>query len=361
MEPYWSEVFGNPHSEGHSFGWEARQAVERTRGQVAELIGADDDEIVFVSGATESCNLALRGVAFAAAEGRRQILSLMTEHSAVLDTVKWLGCHGFDVELLPVMKDGLLDLSVLERALTDQTMLVSVMLANNEIGVIQPVAEISALCRSVGAIVHTDATQAVGRISVDVDELGVDLLSFSSHKIYGPNGIGALYIRNRPGLRLEPVMTGGPQERGIRPGTVATPLVVGFGKACEIASGEWYSDAQRMSNLSAYLLSELFNEFPDLRIFGNPECRIPGNLNIGVPGVLGEQVVAAVSDQAAISTGAACSTGSPDPSHVLLALGIDHEIASSGIRISLGRFTTKEHIEIVIGALLSAFTNLRRW
>lgn len=361
MEPYWTEMFGNPHSEEHSFGWDARRGVETARSQVAELIGADDDEIYFVSGATESCNLALRGVAFAAPQDRSQIISLATEHSAVLDTIKWLGCHGYEVQLLPVMKNGVLDLTTLESVLSERTLLVSAMLANNEIGVIQPIAEISDLCKSVGAIVHTDATQAVGRIGVDVDDLGVDLLSFSAHKIYGPNGVGALYIRSRPGLQLEPLMTGGSQEGGIRPGTVATPLVVGFGRACEIVSAEWDIDARKMKTLSDHLLTSLSDEFPDLRIFGDTELRIPGNLNVGVPGVLGESVVAAVSEEIAISTGAACASGSPDPSHVLLSLGVGHEAASTGVRISLGRFTTREQVGIAVRVLQSAFTSLIGW
>ena len=344
MDSYWAETFGNPHSEGHTFGWEAREAVEFARSQVANLIGSDDNEIIFVSGATESCNLALRGIA-AASNKRRQIITLATEHPAVLETVQWLGCHGFDVESLPVLNNGLLDLSVLENVLCDKTLLVSVMLANNEIGVVQPLAEISALCRAVGAVVHTDATQAVGRIKVDVDELGVDLLSLSGHKIYGPNGVGALYIRNRPGLSIEPVLTGGSQERGIRPGTVATPLVVGLGEACEIADAEYYKDAQHLCSLTARLQAKMSKNFPNLLIFGHMERRIPGNLNIGVPGILAEHLVDMVSDKVAISTGAACSTGSAKPSHVLMALGVGPEIASSGVRISMGRFTTQEQID----------------
>ena len=344
MVSYWTEAFGNPHSEGHSFGWEAREAVEFARSQVASLIGSDDNETIFVSGATESCNLALRGIA-AASNKRRQIITLATEHPAVLETVQWLGCHGFDVEILPVLNDGLLDLSVLENALSDETLLVSVMLANNEIGVIQPLAEISALCRAVGAVIHTDATQAVGRIMVDVDELGVDLLSLSGHKIYGPNGVGALYIRNRPGLSIEPVLTGGSQERGIRPGTVATPLVVGLGEACEIVNAECYKDAQHLCNLTACLQSKMSKNFPNLLIFGHMERRIPGNLNIGIPGILAEHLVDMVSDKVAISTGAACSTGSAKPSHVLMALGVGPEIASSSVRISMGRFTTQEQVD----------------
>lgn len=353
MTPYWTDSFGNPHSEGHRFGWDARAAVERARGQVADLIGADDGEIVFVSGATESCNIALRGVASASA-ARGGILTLATEHPAVLDTVRHLGRGGFEVEILPVMEDGVADMSALERALNDRTLLVSAMLANNETGVIQPLEDISAMCRAVGAVVHTDATQAAGRMEVDVDSLGVDLLSLSGHKIYGPKGIGALYVRDRPGLRLEPVFTGGSQERGMRPGTVAAPLAVGLGAACEIAAREWREDARRMSELAARLYARLVAEFPNLRLFGSEERRVAGNLNIGVPGALAERLVEAVSDTLAISTGAACSTGSPEPSHALTALGVGCETAATGVRISLGRFTTPEDADKAGDALIGA-------
>ena len=343
MQPYWMENFGNPHSEGHSFGWEARNAVESARSWVADFIGADDDEIVFVSGATESCNIALRGAVMGAGEERRQVITLATEHSAVLETAHSLGD---DTVTLPVRGDGLLDLHDLESALNERTLLVSVMLVNNEIGVVQPLREISALCRRVGAVVHTDATQAAGRINIDVDELGVDLLSLSGHKTYGPNGVGALYVRNRPGLRIEPLLTGGSQERGIRPGTVPVPLVVGLGKACAIANHQLERDAQRIGNLGRRLLAELKNDFPSLRTFGSMERRAPGSLSIGVPGVPGERLVEAVSGKIAISTGAACATGSPEPSHVLLALGLEPEVAATGVRISLGRFTTDDEIDV---------------
>ena len=358
IEPYWTENFGNPHSVGHNFGWEARQAVDTARGQVADLVSADDDEIFFVSGATESCNIALRGVAARASE-RRQIVTVSTEHPAVLETVQWLGRHGFDVKVLPVMDNGLLDVSTLERVLSERTLLVSIMLANNEIGVVQPLAQIAKLCQSVGAFLHTDATQAVGRIEVNVDELEVDLLSLSGHKIYGPNGVGALYIRKRSDLHLEPVMTGGSQERGMRPGTVATPLVVGLGVACEIAKVEWRSDALRLCGLTKRLVSKITDDFPSLRVFGDIKNRIPGNLNVGLPGILAERLVSAVSDRIAISTGAACSTGSPEPSRVLMALNIGPEIASCGVRISLGRFTTAEHVEIASIALRDALTAMK--
>lgn len=343
MHPYWMENFGNPHSEGHSFGWEARNAVESARSWVADFIGADDDEIVFVSGATESCNIALRGAVMGAGEERRQVITLATEHSAVLETAHSLGD---DTVTLPVRGDGLLDLHDLESALNERTLLVSVMLVNNEIGVVQPLREISALCRRVGAVVHTDATQAAGRINIDVDELGVDLLSLSGHKTYGPNGVGALYVRNRPGLRIEPLLTGGSQERGIRPGTVPVPLVVGLGKACAIANHQLERDAQRIGNLGRRLLAELKNDFPNLRTFGSMERRAPGSLSIGVPDVPGERLVEAVSGKIAISTGAACATGSPEPSHVLLALGLEPEVAATGVRISLGRFTTDDEIDV---------------
>ncbi len=355
MTPYWSERFGNPHSEGHPFGWEARRAVEHARGQVADLIGADDEEVVFVSGATESCNLAIRGVAEAVAGGRRQIITVATEHPAVLRTVQALGGNGFDVEVLPVMGNGLLDVSLLEATLSDHTLLVSVMLVNNEIGVVQPIREVAAACRSAGAILHTDATQALNRMEVDVDALGVDMLSLSAHKAYGPNGIGALYVRKRPGLALSPLLTGGSQERGLRPGTLATPLIVGLGEACEIAARDWLQDARMTRCLMDGLRDRLINDVPQLRVFGDLEQRVPGSLCIGVPGLLAEQVVQAVSADLAISTGSACATGSPEPSHVLLALGVGAEVAASGVRVSMGRFTDGEEVEVAVRSLRCAF------
>lgn len=358
MAPYWSERFGNPHSEGHCFGWEARRAVEQARGQVADLLGADDDEIVFVSGATESCNLAIRGVAAAAAGERRQIITVATEHPAVLQTVQALGRNGFDVEVLPVTGNGLLDVSILEAALSERTLLVSVMLVNNEIGVIQPIGEAAAACRSVGAILHTDATQAPNRMEIDVDAMGVDLLSISAHKAYGPNGIGALYIRKRSGLELSPMLAGGSQERGLRPGTLATPLVVGFGEACDIAAEEGADDARRTRCLTDGLREGLINEFPELRIFGDLEQRVPGSLCFGLPGVLAEQLVQSVSADVAISTGSACATGSPEPSHVLLSLGVGREVAASGVRVSMGRFTTQEDVEVAACSLRRALQSV---
>lgn len=354
MAPYWSECFGNPHSQGHRFGWEARQAVELARGQVADLIGADDDEIVFVSGATESCNLAIRGVAGTSAGKRRQIVTVATEHPAVLETVQALGRNGFDVDVLPVMGNGVLDVSCLEEALSERTLLVSVMLANNEIGVIQPIREIAAACRAVGAILHTDATQALNRIHVDADTLNVDLLSLSGHKAYGPNGVGALYVRKRPDLSLTSLLTGGSQERGLRPGTLATPLVVGLGAACEIAAREWTEEARRIRCLANDLREQIIDDFPRLRVFGDIDRRIPGNLCFGMPGLPAEQLVQAVSDEIAISTGAACATGSLEPSHVLLALGADPELAATGVRLSLGRFTNPEDIQQAAHALRCA-------
>ena len=361
MQPYWMRDFGNPHSEGHPYGWKAREAVEHARSRIAASLNADDDEIVFTSGATESCNIALRGIAATSpAGGRRRIITLATEHPAVLETVLWLGRHGYEAVILPVGSDGLLELTDLEAVLDPGTLLVSVMLANNEIGVLQPLAEISHRCRAVGAFLHTDATQAAGRIGIDVDELGVDLLSLSGHKVYGPNGVGGLYIRNRPDMPLEPLATGGAQERGIRPGTVPVPLAVGMGEACAIAEGTREKDAKRLVCLGEQLLRELSAEIPDLQVFGNVEQRIPGSLNLGVPGVLGERLVEAVSDEVAISTGAACASGSPKPSHVLTALGVGPEIAPTGVRISIGRFTTEQEIESASHHLRSALRKLAK-
>lgn len=359
MQPYWVQEFGNPHSEGHPYGWQARRAVDYARSRVANFIGADDVEIVFTSGATESCNIALRGIVAASPpNGRRQVITLATEHSAVLETVRWLGRNGCQSTVLPVKPDGLIDLRELRASVSDRTLLVSVMLANNEIGVIQPLAEISRICQAAGAFVHTDATQAAGRIKIDVDELGVDLLSLSAHKLYGPNGIGVLYIRNRPGLRIEPITTGGSQERGIRPGTVPVPLAVGMGKACAVAGEQLDDDAQRISKLGERLWQELVAEFPDLRIFGNREQRVPGNLSLGFPGIPGELLVESVSGAVAISTGAACATSTPEPSHVLMALGVDPETAATGVRISLGRFITDDEITAASRHLRQALRTL---
>ena len=361
MAPYWTEEFGNPHSEGHPFGWKARQAVEFARSQVAEFIGADDDEIIFLSGATESCNLAIRGLAASDPSNRRNhIVTLATEHPAVLETALCMGRHGLMVDILRVKPDGLLDLGELRAVMSERTLLVSVMLVNNEIGVIQPIKEIAGICGEVGAFMHTDATQAAGRIKIDVDELGVDLLSLSGHKIYGPNGVGVLYLRNRPGLRLQPMLTGGSQERGLRPGTVAVPLVVGMGAACAIAGQQLQQDTKRLTELGRRLLSELKRDFPNLRTFGSMDLRVPGNLNLGIPGVPAESLVDAVASEVAISTGAACSTGSPDPSHVLIALGIDPELAATAVRISLGRFTTDDEVNAATTSLRRALKTMMR-
>ena len=357
MAPYWSETFGNPHSTGHGFGWEAKNAVDVARAQVADFIGADDGEVFFVSGATESCNLAIRGVAATAGE-RRHIVTVSTEHPAVLETVKSMACHGFTVDVLPVAHDGLLALDVLREAVSERTLMVSVMLANNEIGVIQPISEIAGISHAVGAYMHTDATQAAGRMSVDVEDLGVDLLSLSAHKFYGPNGAGVLYVRNGMHPQLRPLFTGGPQERGLRPGTLATPLVVGLGMASEVAQGEWEQDAHRLQGLTTDLRLALCSGYPDVQVFGSLARRVAGNLSVGFPGILAEQLVQAVSREIAISTGAACSTGSPKPSHVLSALGCSPEMAATGLRISLGRFTTEPEVVFAIDTLGRAVKRL---
>ena len=360
MAPYWTQDFGNPHSEGHPFGWKSKQAVEKARAQVANFLNAYDDEIIFTSGATESCNLALRGIASSVARSNRnKIITLSTEHPAVLETARALGKQGYEVEVLPVTADGILDLAMLSTALTQTTLLVSVMLANNEIGVIQSIGKISEMCHDAGAIVHTDATQGAGRVRIDVDELGVDLLSISGHKIYGPNGVGALYTRTRPGLEIEPLMTGGHQEKGIRPGTVPVPLVVGMGEACRLASVCLEEEACRLNGLCRQLWAELEEEVPYIMRFGSLEKRVPGNLNVGIPGIPGELLVEAVSSEVAISTGAACSTGSPEPSHVLIALGLEPEIASTAVRISMGRFTTEEEVHEASRALRQSIKTLR--
>ena len=349
MLPFLDGKFGNPHSRGHSYGWEAAGAVREARSRVAGLIDADDDDIVFTSGATESCNLALRGVAKAAQGTRSRIITLATEHPAVFETVADLGSAGHEVVILPVKPDGLIDLSRLAAALDRPTLAVSIMTANNEIGVIQPVTEIGELCRKTGALFHTDATQAIGRMAVSVDAWSADLLSFSSHKVYGPKGIGALFVR--PGTAIEPIMTGGGQEGGLRPGTLPTPLVAGFGAACELADAEGASDMQRMSALTRHLFTDLMATCPDLHVFGHSERRIPGSLCVGFSGINADSVVQGLAGTVSVSTGSACASATAEPSKVLLALGFDPEVAATGVRISLGRFTTAEEIEVAAEAI----------
>ena len=348
MLPYLEDQFGNPHSINHAYGWEASDAVRIARSRVAEFVEADDDEIVFTSGATESCNLAIRGVAKASGGYRNKFITVETEHPAVLDTVRDLGCAGYEVTVLPVGRDGLLDLTALERALDDRTVLVSIMAANNEIGVLQHLAGIASLCHARGALFHTDATQAAGRIGIDVGAWDVDLLSLSAHKFYGPKGIGALFVRN--GVPIQPIVTGGGQEHGLRPGTVPAALAVGFGRACQVASDQWEMDVARMSQLTVRLKDGIQQTCPSVQFFGHLRRRVPGNLSVGFPGVPADEVIDMVADRIAISTGSACSSGTAEPSKVLLALGLEPEIAATGLRISLGRFTRDDEIQIAIAA-----------
>ena len=350
MLPFLTEHFGNPHSSDHSFGSEASSAVGMARARVASLINADDGEIVFTSGATESCNLALRGIAKRPGNGeRRRIVTLATEHPAVLETVLDLGQCGHESVVLPVGSDGLLDLADLDRVLDERTLIVSVMAANNEIGVLQPLSEIAERCRAVGALLHTDGTQAAGRLPIDVDEWGVDLLSLSGHKVYGPKGVGALFVRSD--VELRPIITGGSQERGLRGGTVPTALAVGFGVACELALEGQHEDAERMRSLTSRLFDGIREVHPSVRLFGHAEARLAGSLNIGFPDLRSHDVIASVAGEIAVSSGSACASATSEPSRVLNALGLSPDVAATGIRISLGRYTTEEDVDAAVAAL----------
>ena len=358
MMPFLDDLFGNPHSSDHIFGREASNAVGHARKQVADFVNADDNEIVFTSGATEACNLALRGVANRPGNGRRnRIVTLATEHPAVFETVLDLGRSGFDAVVLPVAPDGLLNLIHLEKVLNEQTLIVSVMAVNNEIGVVQPIAEIGQRCRTAGALFHTDATQAAGRIAIDVDEWNVDLMSLSSHKVYGPKGVGALFVRS--GVKLRPIITGGSQERGLRGGTLPPALIVGFGAACEIASQTQDEERSRIEALTKRLYDGLHEAYPDLRLFGNADQRVAGNLNIGISEIPADEVIGNIEEHLAVSSGSACASATAEPSRVLLALGLDRATAKSGVRLSLGRFTTETDIDTAI-ATLSRFNSLSR-
>jgi cysteine desulfurase len=363
MLPYFTEDFGNPHSTSHAYGRIAAEAIERARGEIAALIHADPREIVFTSGATESNNLAIKGAAhFARAHPqggkvRDHIVALQTEHKCVLESCKELEREGFAVIYLPVEPDGLVSLTELEAAISERTLLVSVMAAHNEIGVIQPLAEIGALCRSRGVLFHSDAAQAFGKIPLDVEATKFDLLSISGHKIYGPKGIGALYVRRRPRVRLLPLIDGGGQERGLRSGTLPTPLCVGLGRAAAIAGEEMAEEGDRLRRLRDGLLRNLARRIPGLRLNGDAERRLAGSLNLTLPGIPAQALIEACPS-IAISTGSACTSASVEPSYVLRALGLPDELANASIRIGLGRFTTAAEVEFAADALAAAVNGL---
>jgi cysteine desulfurase len=358
MMPYFTYKFGNPHSRSHAYGWEAEEAVEKARAQVAKLIGGDEKEVIFTSGATESNNLAIKGVAEFYKDRRNHIVTTVTEHKCVLDTCRHLEQQGFKVTYLPVQKNGLVDLDQLRAAVTDKTVVVSIMAVNNEIGVIQPLAEIGKICREQGAFFHTDAAQAVGKIPLDVEAMNIDLMSISGHKIYGPKGIGALYVRRRPRVRMVAMINGGGQERGFRSGTLPTPLCVGIGEACEIAMKEMGAEAKRLKKLQERLLKGLQDKLPEIYLNGDLEQRIPGNLNISFAYVEGESLMMGIKGLS-VSSGSACTSASLEPSYVLRALGVEEELAHTSLRIGLGRFTTEQEVDTAVAELVRHVTKLR--
>ena len=358
MLPYFVEKFGNPHSRSHAYGWEAEEAVEKAREQVAAVINADPREIVFTSGATESNNLAIAGVARFYKDKKNHIVTLVTEHKCVLDTCRHLEQEGFKVTYLPVKADGLVDLKELEAAITEKTVLVSIMAANNEIGVIQPLAEIGAICRARGAFFHTDCAQAYGKIPIDVDAMKIDLMSISGHKIYGPKGIGALYVRRKPRVRLVALIHGGGQERGMRSGTLPTPLCVGLGAAAELCRQEMASESARLAKLRERFLKSVTSRLPEVFVNGDLEHRLPGNLNISFAYVEGEGLMMGIKDLS-VSSGSACTSASLEPSYVLRALGVEEELAHTSLRIGFGRFTTEAEVDFAADRIVEAVQKLR--
>ncbi|KAI1110327.1 cysteine desulfurase [Nemania sp. NC0429] len=359
MLPYYVGVYGNPHSRTHAYGWESEKAVEDARKHVADLIGADPKEIIFTSGATESNNMSIKGVArfFGRSGKKNHIITSQTEHKCVLDSCRHLQDEGFEVTYLPVQNNGLIDMQQLEAAIRPETALVSIMAVNNEIGVIQPMEEIGRLCRKHKVFFHTDAAQAVGKIPIDVNAMNIDLMSISSHKIYGPKGMGACYVRRRPRVRIDPIISGGGQERGLRSGTLAPPLVVGFGEACRIAKEEMPYDSKYVKSLSDRLLQGLLS-LEHTSQNGDPDHFYPGCVNVSFAYVEGESLLMALKD-IALSSGSACTSASLEPSYVLRALGNSDESAHSSIRFGIGRFTTQQEIDYVLKAVKERVTFLR--
>ena len=361
MLPYFGEKFGNAASRSHAFGWQGEEAVEYAREQIAKLIGCKSEkEIVFTSGATESDNLAIKGVAGFYRSKGDHIITCKTEHKAVLDTCKRLERNGFRVTYLDPMPDGRVDPAAVKAAITDKTVLISIMLVNNEIGSINPIAEIGAVAREAGVLFHCDAVQGVGKVEFDVEAMNVDLASISAHKMYGPKGVGALYVRrSKPRVRLVGEMDGGGHERGMRSGTLNVPAIVGFGKACELAVKEWRDDAKRILALRERLRHKLFSELEEVHLNGADDPnRVPGNLNVSFSFVEGEAMIMAIKD-VAVSSGSACTSASLEPSYVLRALGVEGELAHSSIRFGIGKFNTEEEIDYVGAAVVEQVKRLR--
>jgi len=360
MLPYFGEKFGNAASRSHAFGWEAEAAVDEAREQVAQIIqAASPREIVFTSGATESDNLAIKGVAEAYGDKGNHIVTCSTEHRAVLDSCKALERRGFRVTYLGVDRYGTVRLDQLREAVTDKTVLISVMAANNEIGTVQPIREIGQLAKEKGVVYHCDATQGVGKIPMSVEEMGIDLLSLSGHKIYGPKGVGALYVRSkRPKVRVSPIIDGGGHERGMRSGTLNVPGIVGLGKACQISMHELTREAARLTELRARLKDGIFGQLDEVYVNGHPTERLPGNLNLSFAHVEGESLMMALKE-IAVSSGSACTSAALEPSYVLRALGIPEELAHTSIRFGLGRFNTEEEVDYAIRRVVEEVTRLR--
>ena len=360
MIPFFTEHFGNPASVNHLYGWEAEAAVKKAREIIAEAIHAQPEEIIFTSGATESNNLAIKGVAESYFSKGRHIITVATEHNAVLDPCDYLKRLGFEVTILPVQADGMLDLTELEEAFRPDTILVSVMAANNEIGVLQPLSEIGKRCRDRQVLFHTDAAQAFGKIPLDVEEMNLDLMSLTAHKVYGPKGIGVLYVRRRnPRVRLAPQLHGGGHERGLRSGTLYPPQIVGFGKAVEIALGEMESESQRLTKLRQQLWEQL-SAVGEIELNGHPTQRLAGNLNISVAGVDGQALLLGLQPVMAVSSGSACTSAKIEPSHVLAALGRTPELAYASVRFGMGRFNTPAEIDRVAQHTISTIQSLRK-
>jgi cysteine desulfurase len=359
MMPYMTNVFGNAASRNHQFGWAAEEAVENARAQIAKLVGATAKEIIFTSGATESDNLAIKGVAEMYREKGNHIITAATEHKAVLDTCKRLEKYGYKVTYLPVQRDGLVNLDELTAAMTDKTILVTIMYANNEIGVLQPVEQIGKLCRERGIVFHTDATQAVGKVPIDVNKQNIDILSISAHKMYGPKGVGALYVRRKnPRVQLSAIIDGGGHERGMRSGTLNVPGIVGLGKACELCMEEMPAESKRLTAMRDRLRQTIEKNLDEVYVNGNYEHRLPGNLNMSFLYVEGESLLMGIND-IAVSSGSACTSATLEPSYVLKALGLGDDLAHSSIRFGLGRFNTDAEVDYVAAKIVDVVKKLR--